>query len=44
MAPNIFGLVDGGIHYGAITDDIELSASVKMVNTEKVGQLEVYRR
>lgn len=48
MAPNIFGLADGGMHYGAIAyaiaDGIELSASAKMVDAEKVAQSEIYRR
>ncbi|KAA1187623.1 neuraminidase-like domain-containing protein [Photorhabdus heterorhabditis] len=48
LAPNIFGLADGGSHWGAIAQAtgnvMEFSASVMNTEADKISQSEAYRR
>ncbi|ETS29768.1 virulence plasmid 28 protein [Photorhabdus khanii NC19] len=48
LAPNLFGLADGGCHWGAIAkatgDVMEFSASVMNTEADKISQSEAYRR
>ncbi|WP_240042340.1 neuraminidase-like domain-containing protein [Photorhabdus khanii] len=48
LAPNLFGLADGGCHWGAIAkatgDVMEFSTSVMNTEADKISQSEAYRR
>lgn len=48
LAPNIFGLADGGMHYGgvptAIALGIETAATGVLASADKTSQSEMYRR
>lgn len=48
LAPNIFGLADGGSHWGAIPNAMALGTSIdagaKRIDADKISQSEVYRR
>lgn len=48
MAPNIFGLADGGSRWGGIPAaggmGIEIDANIMQARAEKIGQTELYRR
>lgn len=48
LAPNIFGLADGGMQYGSISTavvlGIETAASAIITSADKSSQSEIYRR